>query len=341
MKNKSDRLLELDALRGLAALGVVLFHYTFYNPNKIGYVVPFSFAYGAECVHLFFVISGFVIFMTLDKIANAQSFIISRFSRLYPVYWISILLNVILIPLIGNQFTGHELSIKRLLYNITMFQGHLNIPNIDGVYWTLTVELSFYVFLLSIFLLKVTDHIVSIGIGYVLLQILYTKLKYFFHVFVLPDHVETFTMIRYFHFFLAGMVFYKIWKGEKSFANHFVIVLCFLAERIISGRWGPSFAITGLIFLMFYFLINHKLKFLNHPVLIFLGAISYSLYLIHANMGFLMIDRLNKIPAINSWIIILVPIAVSVSLAFLIHKTIEVPAMKYIRGKKYRQSTAT
>ena len=80
------RLQELDALRGLAALVVVLFHYTSRYDVVFGHnSAPLvSAPWGHFGVNLFFGISGFVIFMTLGRTQTPADFIVSRFSRLYP-----------------------------------------------------------------------------------------------------------------------------------------------------------------------------------------------------------------------------------------------------------------
>ena len=101
-KSKS-RLVEVDALRGLAALAVVLFHYTtrfteLFAPNP---PPTFSFPDGHYGVNLFFIISGFVIFMTLEKTSRPMDFVVSRFSRLFPAYWVAIILTLSITHLLG------------------------------------------------------------------------------------------------------------------------------------------------------------------------------------------------------------------------------------------------
>src|SRR3954471_184909 len=76
------RIAELDALRGLAALGVALFHFSLLDP-----AAGPGFAIGASGVDLFFIISGFVILMTLERTRDWKDFLVGRFSRLYPAYW--------------------------------------------------------------------------------------------------------------------------------------------------------------------------------------------------------------------------------------------------------------
>lgn len=90
MKN---RFTELDALRGIAVMLVLISHYTWaYDLNSGDYHFEiledhkFHFLYGAFGVQIFFVISGFVIFMTLEHTKSAAHFAVNRFARLYPTY---------------------------------------------------------------------------------------------------------------------------------------------------------------------------------------------------------------------------------------------------------------
>lgn len=81
------RLIELDALRGIAALSVVIYHYTTRYNSLYGhdsFLDNNYFHYCSQGVQLFFMISGFVIFLTLNHIKKPMDFVISRFSRLYP-----------------------------------------------------------------------------------------------------------------------------------------------------------------------------------------------------------------------------------------------------------------
>ena len=82
MENKSNRYQELDALRGIAAIMVVLFHFTMGRKEA-----NLGFKLGTTGVDMFFIISGFVIFMSINKVKTSGEFIINRISRLYPTYW--------------------------------------------------------------------------------------------------------------------------------------------------------------------------------------------------------------------------------------------------------------
>ena len=89
----TNRIIELDALRGIAAIFVLIYHYTYrYNSlyGHSGILEELGFYWGKQGVQLFFMISGFVIFLSLNHLKKPMDFIVSRFSRLYPPFWIAI-----------------------------------------------------------------------------------------------------------------------------------------------------------------------------------------------------------------------------------------------------------
>src|SRR5476651_2004832 len=149
--NAKGRLLELDCLRGIAVILVITFHFTLGEPDLKPY-----FRFGCTGVDLFFMISGFVIFLTIEKTKHYKDFLISRFSRLYPAYWTGVTVTTLFI--LGWSFaikSHHSFpGLKDYAVNLTMFPSYFNVRYIDGVYWTLLVELLFYLLILCVFLAK-------------------------------------------------------------------------------------------------------------------------------------------------------------------------------------------
>jgi len=144
-------LVELDALRGIAAVLVVLFHFTWKIHAMMpgAPAVPYGLAWGAYGVHLFFAISGFVIFMTLERTRSGADFAVHRFARLFPAYWAGIGVTTLAVHLLGTPALAQPAPV--VLANVTMLQGFAYLPAVDGVYWTLTVELAFYCIVTVIF----------------------------------------------------------------------------------------------------------------------------------------------------------------------------------------------
>ncbi len=132
-----DRIPELDLLRFIAAVSVVLFHATNWpsDPNLLTRVAT----YGSLGVPLFFMISGFVILMTAQNRSGIE-FINSRIARLYPSFWIAVLLSVLALTLLADD----PPSLATIVANLTMQPHAFDQPYIDMVYWTLVVEMKFY-----------------------------------------------------------------------------------------------------------------------------------------------------------------------------------------------------
>jgi peptidoglycan/LPS O-acetylase OafA/YrhL len=141
------RITWLDALRGVAAVMVAVMH--LWERVKWAYpqetdtcwgkitdlIVSSGWNWGKSGVVIFFIVSGYVIPFSL-KNKGLRDFWFSRFFRLYPAYWLSILLVV----LVGGSIP----AVLTLIMNVTMFQKFVGVSDMIGVYWTLQIELIFY-----------------------------------------------------------------------------------------------------------------------------------------------------------------------------------------------------
>ena len=182
----NHRFVELDYLRGLAALSVMFFHYTYGYDNGLHLISAnkFYLRFGNLGVQLFFIISGFVIFMTLERTKSSVDFVISRFSRLFPAYWMAMFLSIIFVVTVSSPFHYSELSVKQILVNITMLQHWVKVKDIDAVYWTLSVELTFYFFMWIVFYFKKLHLIYYISFVWLTIslsdQLLYNTIQAYF-----------------------------------------------------------------------------------------------------------------------------------------------------------------
>lgn len=150
---RHSRYVQLDALRGIAALMVVYAHCVEFRighePASAKYLVYHFLNWGRVGVAAFFCISGFVIPYSFGKSARpARAFVISRIARLYPAYWCSILAAVISWHVMGRP----GMPVTTILANATMLQQLMGQPDVLGVYWTLVIELMFYALCLVAFL---------------------------------------------------------------------------------------------------------------------------------------------------------------------------------------------
>lgn len=122
MSVKKNRFVELDSVRGIAALAVVIYHYLYrYNELYAHHGLNFDWAYwGKYGVQLFFIISGFVIFMSLERVKKPFDFIASRFTRLFPAYWIALIITTLFVYSFG--LPGREVSLLVLLLTLRCFK---------------------------------------------------------------------------------------------------------------------------------------------------------------------------------------------------------------------------
>jgi peptidoglycan/LPS O-acetylase OafA/YrhL len=337
LETQKTRLFELDALRGFAALGVMLFHYTY---NQPGVAPSLELRTGITGVDIFFMISGFVIFMTIGKAERIQDFIVARLSRLYPTYWVCILITSVFIFI----YDPSGFRIGDILVNMTMVQIYFGVEDMDGSYWTLLIELLFYCWIMGVYLIRRLDDIEYAGMATLVLILAYHYFREFYPV--LYALVQTkFSITNHFTLFFSGILFYQIRHQGVSAKRVIFILISILASFYLHDKGGRAMhlisalqheAIIVLYHLIFLLFVLGKLQFLSRPFLIFFGNISYSLYLLHQYIGRQLIHSLVNKGQINVYLAICLAMLVSITLAYLVTNFIEVPVIRYIRNQ-YRK----
>lgn len=337
--NNKKRFIELDGIRGIAVMFVLLSHYTWaydYHFKILGEHL-FYFIYGDYGVQIFFIISGFVIFMTLDHSKSTSNFVISRFSRLYPTYWVCIITTIIIISLFPTPTLGNY-SISTILINFSMIQSYLKFSHIDQVYWSLAVELAFYFLMGTLFFFKQMKYIEI----YSIIWLIFSFISLVFD-FKFENYLKVFFILEWAPLFITGMMLYKIKFKNSTLMNHLLILislvlyLFILHEQIINRNQVDETILHYILiifaYFIFYFLAFKELNILKNKYLQFLGYISYPLYLLHNVIGYAIIYKVKQFYD-NQFFYILLTTIVSVILALLVTKTMEEPSNK-IKHKLY------
>ncbi len=340
-KIKSDRNLELDALRGIAALMVMFFHFSMGRPE-----CQMGLKFGVSGVSLFFLISGFVIYKSIENTKKSSDFLINRFGRLFPTYWTIVTFTFILILLYPSfkSTPVFDSKITDYIGNMSMLQYYFDIKNIDGSYWSMIVELNFYLFIVIFILFKKTKYINDIGVP---LSVILT-IAYFFKDLnpTLNPLFKFIPIVVYLPLFLGGITFYKISKTIENQTKNYIhlFILIFLQFVFVYIQYADNLSfltfqehVITLIFFNITFLlfIKNKLMFIVNKTTVFFGKISYSLYLIHQFFAYYFIipytvDTLK----INFWIAsICIAFPIIVILSTLITFYIEIPFSKRIKRK--------
>jgi peptidoglycan/LPS O-acetylase OafA/YrhL len=333
-RQSDSRLTELDALRGLAAMAVVIFHFLSGYPNLFPEQahVGVRADWGRFGVDLFFAISGFVIFMTLNHTTDAKDFIVSRFSRLFPTYWFCIIITFCAMHMIGPD----ELKVtpEDALVNFTMFQLLLFTDHVDASYWSLLPELVFYFCMICLWREGGLKQVERTLLFWFALTWAIRLLPMSFPV------LKVLLLVEFLPFFALGILTFRVWRGERSLAGQLPVWAVSLLTLIVflPKVETISYIVVSAIMML---LGTGKLSWLRHPVLVWLGVISYPLYLIHQYIGYtvmLHLDAFGISPALS----LVSAFIVALGLAAAISRWIEKPALAVIReGWKNRRKALT
>lgn len=300
------RLRELDALRGLAALAVVFYHYSYFAQFMVpGVTLPMlQVRWGDDGVKLFFAISAFAMLATIERTPTAWAFARARTRRLLPEYWLAMALTGIVAWVFGPA----RLTVTPLewLANLPLMQKLTGVPMVDGVYWTLNVEVIFYALIALAWRIGALRSIDRLVLGWLAVRIVCWLLPtpVWLQFILLTDHVVWFSV---------GLIAYPVWRGTARWEDQRLLAAAILGVEAITAGFHATLLIVGMIALFFGIAMG-RVRGLRHPVLLWLGAISYPLYLVHAVIGYAIITRLQA-AGINADLAQLVALAVTMVLA--------------------------
>lgn len=335
----NSRFKELDSLRGLAALMVLMFHFTIGRKESL-----LGFKLGITGVDLFFIISGFVIFMSLNKITNSKDFIINRVSRLYPTYWTAVTFTFILISIVSIFKTHNFENIEFIKYigNMTMFQFYLGLQDLDGPYWTMIIEMLFYIGILLLFRFKLLKYLNFIGL---FLSVFMVVIFFLWGNSNLVKRIIFFIpLLQFIPLFFSGIIFYKIYINKQKLLEKylmiFICLVCQISSYSFAGRTHKfinhfDYSMMLIIyFLLFTLFVNHKLNFIVSKYTLFLGKISFALYLIHQYVSLeIIIPFLTNKMQINFPIAAIITLLIVILIASFITYFIEIPLGRIIKDK--------
>lgn len=318
------RLRELDSLRGIACLSVLLFHYTTKYSEIFSTSLTtqlFSFKYGGLGVDLFFIISGFVIFLTIKKNTKPLEFAYKRFTRLYPTYWVCVLVTFFLIRF--SDLLSYHRNFSALIINLTMIPDIFGVKRVDGVYWSLLPELMFYLLMFCMLLFKKIRHINLLCFIWLLFILLNSFRD------VMP--LRVLFNLNFGNLFIIGICFYKIKNKEANWSSHLLIIGSFLVSFVISDVMYKHMFLL-LFIAIFYLFVYDKLKWIKLKPLIVLGEVSYALYLLHQFIGYFIINELIDSGIKNGFLLILIPSVITIAMSYGITFYIEKPIQLFLRN---------
>ena len=329
------RLALIDALRGVAAVAVVLYHYTVHYANHFAPTerALFTFSRGNLGVDLFFCISGFVISMTLARCRDWQDFAVRRFARIYPAYAVSIVFTYWIFSY--SDLPKFHYGVADLLMNFTMLQELLGFSHIDGVYWTLQVELLFYAIVALLHFGGFLKNPRIVCLVWLLLSAGWALAQQH-HLTRLIQLVSELLILERAPLFVIGMLAFHFHKRGRVDRDGLVLIALCVACRLTTYLvFAGLAAAAGFALLMLAARIRLHGR---SSIMMFLGSISFSLYLIHQHFGYMVIREAIKAGAtLNQGIC--GAIVASVVVATVITFAVEKPAQRVI-VKRWKAFTA-
>jgi peptidoglycan/LPS O-acetylase OafA/YrhL len=334
------RIAFLDSLRGLAILMVFLFHAFSRWPEVVPYKSQFAevpiFAFGWLGVQLFFLISGFVIFMTLEKSTGPGNFLKRRWLRLFPAMLICSLIVYATSPIFPFRPAG-IMQPRDLLPGLTFIDPNwwriiLGSPQglIEGAFWSLFVEVKFYILACSLYFLIGGKKLIYVLGAVFLMGHGFSRIP---SIAGSPLGGELMSM-RQFGWFAAGALFYRYFHEQKPFLIWAALGMSFAAAIAEGGRDMNTGAAGILIACLFASAVCFPFiqRVLSTKPLLLLGVASYPFYLIHENMSVSMIVQLGKAaPWIPSLALPLLPMGIVLTVAYIVAMHMEPSLRKAIR----------
>ena len=341
LPDKSQRISVLDPLRGLAALSVVWFHFSgtgnFSGADVLGKWLAASGKNAWAGVEIFFVISGFVLPYALSKngyrLRNYGTFLYKRLARLEPPYLVSIAVVLVIAavsPLVpGFHGDAFKLDLPRLLSHLGYLSSFLHYQWYNIVYWTLAIELQFYLSIALLFPLLVNKNTftrMAVVSGLLLLSLV---------------SMQDYLLFKYLPFFSIGIVSFQYYSDlMRSGTWCFWLMACAFFCFITMGAAATIFAVAAALAIAAA--KNHagKVKSGNRTwqFLTWMGTLSYSLYLLHVPVGGRVINlgaRFVSGPLGHIFILMLAILA-SFLASWLLHRYVEVPSQRWSANIKFR-----
>ncbi|MFY7890699.1 MAG: acyltransferase family protein [Spirosomataceae bacterium] len=330
---QNGQISSVQMLRGLACLAVFFVHF-FSEKNELPANNPLVIAsnYGYLGVHVFFVISGFIIpysmYQNAYKIQHFMQLWGRRMVRIELPYVVSIALVVIL-KYVGNWLYQRgqplELDWNTVLLNI----GYLNVffgkEFVNHAYWTLFVELQFYLYIGLVFPLLIHKNILVRNFSYVP----FLALNYFWvGGLLLHSNLPIFILGIFAFQFCVGVI-----KQTEMLVSMIICVLLTLywQHQVLHLPEAYPIMYASIFAVIFIFAARFKSKVLN-----FLGKISFSMYLIHVPVSVFIIPLFINHIHNPTYLIIyrFLVLGVVIGASYLFYLLVEKPAI--ILSKKFK-----
>lgn len=334
---------KLNSLRGLAALIVLISHYS----NESGlWGTALGNGAGQFGVMIFFLLSAFLIsYLYLDTPPTPRSvtnFAIARIARVMPLFLITVIVSFAVIRYLPSSFGAFVYNIP----DVNALLSHLLLLRGEDVLWTIPPEIHFYMFFAIAWVLWPYLKIVLYGVVAILLaSIVIGKgglpLQLFF------GFTATHTFIKVFPYFAVGFLLghlFRHWRPRAHLCSHYYVIALLVIPLLYPdiffyltgqhhGIWKNAGILTcvSAVFFVVVFFVPDKNWVLENRVGDLLGRISYSLYLLHHPL-LLFLKSLGLVTGIGGLVLFFL---LAAGLAYISLSAFELPMRRWIKSVSF------
>ena len=322
---------------------------------------------GAQTVNTFIILSGFVIALVLvEKKETLKQFYISRLCRIYPVYIVALVVAFLLFPYMisdvlkvlpwgdSSSYYSDLIAKSESSQSKKWFIFFLQLLNIQGVVpyyvlpfasgaifpvaWSISLECQFYA--VAPFLITSSKRNTIFKWSVILLLGLVSYVLTQFNPF---GFSKGFLLVS-FGYFMFGIASYNVYQLMRRNSLSLTIIQVFSILVLILLLFGKVWAVLiWVFFMLFSFMRRGKIediirKFVESRILVFLGDISYSIYLWHIlvlwTIPMILFELSVKSPEIHAFINIFLGGPLVIGISYISFVFIEKPFIKY--GKNYK-----
>lgn len=345
----------LDGLRVVAVLMVMLhhFYYRFEETHyKYSFKSPIIFKYFNLGVPLFFIISGFVITLSMTNCKSFSEFLKKRLIRLIPGMMICSFLTFLFLNLFDtNNLFEFSKDFLNLVISDTFISPLLidelfgtNFQYTDGSYWSLWAELQFYILAGFLFFISPQNFLKNYSIFAIISVLLYYVFftnygfnqvsPYIGESSYLSIHIffKIFSLFEFNLWFLTGVIINKIYFGNKDKKLLFFLLTIFLLQMaLLRDIYAVLFTIIVLVIFVLFLYKQTSISLLANRLLYKIGIASYSIYLIHENIGVVIINKLSRYFGNWNWLLPIILIIIFCIFGIVSYKFFEIPFGKKLK----------
>lgn len=306
----------------LSCFGVILVHYG-QIINLSGNIRILT-DFGAYGVYMFFIISGFLGYLSYSHSRSCTQYYLKRICRILPLYYIIIIYNIILYELVLRsrfEIPADSSHLRWLRYFLLLSQ---TVPSSDNFWVNLSATWTISHFMLFYLLMPLFFKYINTCYKALLLQLCCFIINYFWNV-------SYFLPVTSLYYFIMGTTTYLALKEQKG--NFLIAFSCLSSIPLLLFNYAPQYVYSNIFTILIISSRNfHITNIPLNKLVWFLDEYSFTIYLVHAIIveAIVLMDNTHPLSAMQKSIMLITGTAI---ISILLHHLVEKPVDNFIQHK--------